>query len=373
VFIKYKIRRFNKLPCFLFAFLAIALFACRKEDDIPPLQISGEVYHVSEFGNNDGSILITTDGGIAPLKFMWSTGDTTRDLTTIPAGIYHVKVSDKKLQSVTDTFEVLQPQPIGMVVLFTVTHPSETGEQDGKINTMTGGGYPPFSYQWSTGAITENLEGLSAGIYSVTVSDSRGQSFTDSVHLEDKVYDTDGNSYSIKKIGNQTWMQENLKVTHAPDSSTLVSYVYNDNPDNEVKYGRLYTWSVAMNQSTEEKARGICPVGWHIPSDNDFKILEMALGMSQAQANMENTWRGAPAGTMMKAGGSSGYEALLSGSRTSGGAFGLMGRMEYVWTSSESGSANAWRRCLDSYSPHVGRWNTFPKSYAFSVRCVKDD
>jgi hypothetical protein len=129
VFIKYKIRRFNKLPCFLFAFLAIALFACRKEDDIPPLQISGEVYHVSEFGNNDGSILITTDGGIAPLKFMWSTGDTTRDLTTIPAGIYHVKVSDKKLQSVTDTFEVLQPQPIGMVVLFTVTHPSETGNR----------------------------------------------------------------------------------------------------------------------------------------------------------------------------------------------------------------------------------------------------
>jgi uncharacterized protein (TIGR02145 family) len=86
-----------------------------------------------------------------------------------------------------------------------------------------------------------------------------------------------------------------------------------------------------------------------------------------------NVWRGSPAGTMMKAGGESGYEAHMAGRRSSGGAFSLMGRMEYMWTSTEYGTSLAWRRCLDAQSPAVGRWNTFPKSYAFSVRCVKDD
>ncbi len=152
-----------------------------------------------------------------------------------------------------------------------------------------------------------------------------------------------------------------------------VGYAYINNPESIKKYGLLYTWDVSMNGSKNEGAQGICPVGWHIPSDDEWKQLEMALGMTSAEADMANTWRGSPAGTMLIAGGSSGYNAQLGGRRSSGGAFSLKGRMEYVWTSTESGNSLAWRRCLDIYSSEVGRWDTFPKSYGFSIRCVKDD
>lgn len=128
-----------------------------------------------------------------------------------------------------------------------------------------------------------------------------------------------------------------------------------------------YGPSDAANPST---ARGICPAGWHLPSDDEVKTLEIHLGMTQAQADMTNAWRGDGVGTMLLLGGSSGYDALLSGIWF-GSYFTLLGQYEYVHTSTEYGSY-AWRRCLRNTTTDVGRWNTFPKSYGLSVRCVLD-
>lgn len=286
----------------LSSFLLVSFFfftGCLKDDPPQPIFMEAEINHVSKFGESDGSILLHLSGGSPPFSFTWSTGDTTRDLTGIPAGIYSVAVADIISQTAADTFEVFQPDLVG-------------------------------------------------------------------------VMDIDGNIYQTVKIGNQTWMKENLRVTHAPDGSDILSFAYINDPDSIKKYGRLYSWDVAMNGSTEEGAQGICPDGWHLPSDDEWKELEMALGMTQAEADMSNTWRGSPVGTMMKAGGESGYEAHLSG-RCTGGSLSLMGEMEYMWTSTQYSSSLAWRRCLDSKSSAVGRWNTFPKGYCFSVRCVKDE
>lgn len=286
------------LAIFLSAF---SFFRCQKEEEIvTPILLEAEIQHVTEFGGSNGSIDVTISGGLEPYALLWSTGDTTKSLSGIPAGTYILSVTDEAEQSVADTFVVNQP----------------------------------------------------------------GQ---------EVVKDVDGNIYNTVKIGNQTWMQENLHVTHAPDGSEITGYAYINNPESIKKYGLLYTWDVSMNGSKNEGAQGICPVGWHIPSDDEWKQLEMALGMTSAEADMANTWRGSPAGTMLIAGGSSGYNAQLGGRRSSGGAFSLKGRMEYVWTSTESGNSLAWRRCLDIYSSEVGRWDTFPKSYGFSIRCVKDD
>jgi len=97
----------------------------------------------------------------------------------------------------------------------------------------------------------------------------------------------------------------------------------------------------------------------------------MFLGMTQQEADMTNTWRGSGVGTLLAKGGGSGYEALFAGRMTSYGTFSLLNQYEYVWTSTEYGD-NAWRRCLESGVSTSGRWNTFPKTYGFSVRCVKD-
>ena len=254
-------------------------------------------------------------------------------------------------------------------IIFEVTDPSETGASDGSIITELTGGVPPFSFLWSNGAQSQNVEELPAGMYTLTVTDNRDQLAVDSLELIDVLIDVDGNTYSFKKIGEQVWMRQNLRVTHAPDSTDIVSFVYNNDTAYAAVYGRLYTWNVAMNGSTEEGAQGICPCGWHIPSDEEFKILEIYLGMSREQADMKN-WRGSPVGTRLKEGGDSGYDAKISG-RFVYGSYGFLHSSEYVWTSSEYNN-DAWRRCLSSGDSRVGRYATFGKGAGFSIRCIRD-
>ncbi|MBN2667021.1 MAG: hypothetical protein JXR67_10950 [Bacteroidales bacterium] len=248
--------------------------------------------------------------------------------------------------------------------------------QDGSIETEVSGGLPPYRFNWSNGETTEDIHGLSAGTYSVTVTDDRDSTVNKSIKITqpipaDVIMDIEGNFYNTVKIGEQTWMKQNLRVEFAPDSSGIESFLYDNNPAYEETYGRLYSWDVAMNGSTAENSQGICPDGWHIPSDEEWKELEIHLGMTRQEADMTNTWRGYGAGTKLAQGGESGYEALFAGRRTSYGTYSLFGSYEYMWTSTEYGQ-NAWRRCLEKGVSTVGRWNTFPKTYGFSVRCVKD-
>jgi uncharacterized protein (TIGR02145 family) len=248
---------------------------------------------------------------------------------------------------------------------------------DGSVTTEVTGGVSPYNYLWSNGATTRDLAELVAGEYSVIVKDAVDSTAMDTVVInqpipENTVFDVQENMYPTVKIGTQTWMQQNLRVKVAPDGSPITSYVYNNDEENAKTYGRLYPWDAAMNGSIVEGAQGLCPTGWHVPSDNEWKILEMYLGMTQAEADLVNMWRGQGVGTKMGKGGDSGYEALYSGKRDPGGAFNLKDQWEYMWSSTEAGTS-AWRRCLSSTATTVGRYDTFTKAYGFSVRCVKDE
>ena len=123
-----------------------------------------------------------------------------------------------------------------------------------------------------------------------------------------------------------------------------------------------------MQYVTTEGAQGICPAGSHIPSDNDWKILEMQLGMTQAQADLANAWRGTNQGTQLKSGGTSGFNGLLAGFRFTDGFFYGLSSNAALWSSSES-SASAWIRSLLSVYTTVGL-TTDDKGYGFSVRCL---
>jgi uncharacterized protein (TIGR02145 family) len=123
---------------------------------------------------------------------------------------------------------------------------------------------------------------------------------------------------------------------------------------------------------------GICPSGWHIPSDGEWQTMEISLGMSEAEA-AGTGWRGTDEGYQMKSssgwnsGGngsnSSGFTGLPGGGRDAGGLFND-GGYGYWWSASESGS-NSWGRRLDYSFGNVDRDYNY-RDGGFSARCVRD-
>lgn len=195
--------------------------------------------------------------------------------------------------------------------------------------------------------------------------------------------DIDGNVYKTIKIGNQWWMAENLNVTHYRNGDEITSqWAYNYDENISETYGRLYTW-YAIDDS-----RQIAPEGWHVPSDEEWKILEIYLGMSQAVAD-DSGPRGTFEGNKLKEEGTahwqgpmtyintneSGFCALPGGAKNIYGFAGI-GYHAYFWTSSKDDIFNddsyGWYRYLYTSHPFVYRYAT-KADQAYSVRCVMDD
>lgn len=176
-------------------------------------------------------------------------------------------------------------------------------------------------------------------------------------------------------IGSQTWAKANLNVgtmitgvATQTNNATIEKYCYGNATSSCITYGGLYQWDEAMQYSTTEGAQGICPASSHIPSDNDWKILEVQLGMTQAQADAEGVWRGTNQGSQLKFGGSSELNVPLAGSRgITGGSF-VGPLMGYQWSSSVS-STYSWGRILFSDNTAIYR-NLNSKNFGFSVRCL---
>jgi uncharacterized protein (TIGR02145 family) len=206
------------------------------------------------------------------------------------------------------------------------------------------------------------------------------------------VEDQDGNTYKTVQIGDQCWMAENLNVgvmvdsvdtgsTHSDvsDNGTIEKYCYDNDPANCETDGGLYDWNEAMQYTTEEGTQGICPAGWHIPTDEEWKTLEMQLGMSQTEAD-DTGWRGTDEGDKLKVpdkceGGencnASLFGGLLAGYRHREGPFYYRGALTGFWSSSEYSSSLAWRRYLIRDYTEVNRYSSY-EEYGFSVRCLKD-
>ena len=133
---------------------------------------------------------------------------------------------------------------------------------------------------------------------------------------------------------------------------------------NYTTYGVLYNWPAATTA---------CPSGWHLPTDAEQHILDNYLTTAggSCDANRNGVWDCDPAGTLLKSGGSSGFNALMSGYRHTNGSFSLLGSDTYFWSSSASSSSYAWRRTLGTSYSAVGR-DSPNKADGFSVRCLRD-
>ena len=118
----------------------------------------------------NGQVDLTVAGGTAPYTFLWSNGATTEDLTDLTAGTYSVTVTDAN--NCTATAEATVDQPVTITAVATATDALCNEAANGQVDLTVAGGTAPYTFLWSNGATTEDLTDVTAGTYSVTVTDA---------------------------------------------------------------------------------------------------------------------------------------------------------------------------------------------------------
>jgi len=272
----------------------------------------------------------------------------------------------------------------------------------------------PYTIEWDS-----EMKELGAYTIKATAFDKNNGTYTDEITIlivkidslgrhSAKVNDYDNNIYRTIKIGNQWWMAENLKTTHYSNGTSipLVENIndwdnlengdkamcyYDNSIPNSITYGALYTFGAAMNglNSSETNpigVQGICPTGWHLPSDNEWKQLEMYLGMSQADADYAG-YRGSIEASKLAGNselwedgdlknslhfGTSGFNALPGGRRHGDGIFAGSGSAANFLSSTKYDTQYVWYRYISSYEITILR-DFGDETSGLSIRCVKDN
>lgn len=220
------------------------------------------------------------------------------------------------------------------------------------------------------------------------------------------VMDVDNNSYKTVKIGLQEWMAENVKVTQYANTAQIgdgtglgdigndfvspLMFDYNDNPTNTISYGKLYTWAAAMKGSASSNSnpsgiQGVCPSGWHLPSNVEWNQLILFLDtLAQTGASFTGA-QSTTAGAKLKEKGTvhwnsetpettnvTAFTGLPGGGRLSFGLYLGLRTDAGWWSATDFSASEAWQLSLSNGSNNVNRGHDFNKALALSVRCVKD-
>jgi len=202
-----------------------------------------------------------------------------------------------------------------------------------------------------------------------------------------------GQIYATILIDTMCWFAENLNVgdtiwgnRDAQDNGVIEKYCYNNEIDSCDVLGGLYHWDEMMNYSSQESVQGICPSGWHIPGDDEWKILEGTVDSLYPVGDPEwnnGSGRGYDAGKKLKSmfgwhnngNGTDEYDFTFL---PAGGKYALQGlynnysNIGRCWTSSKEGSHSAYIRDLEYGDDKIYRWYLEELDHGCSVRCMKD-
>jgi uncharacterized protein (TIGR02145 family) len=188
----------------------------------------------------------------------------------------------------------------------------------------------------------------------------------------------DSSAYKTVKIGEQVWMAENLNygimisgVSDQTDNAIYEKYCYDNSENNCDNYGALYQWDEAMQYSTVESVQGVCPSGWHIPSQSEWVVLRDFLGGysiagGKLKDNTEYYWNLPNTGATNE----SGFNGLPSGDMRDA-VFSGMRQNGYFWSTSDFNPSEIWTYYL-SYDNSVLDNGQHNKNNGKSIRCIKD-
>lgn len=172
--------------------------------------------------------------------------------------------------------------------------------------------------------------------------------------------DYNGFEYQTVRIGMQVWMAENLRSTHDARGNKINRICHHHKQENCINHGALYAWDDLNIKAGDSSLQGICPDGWHIPSDKEWQTLIDEIGGADSASYKLN--KEMIEGFSLQHGGN--YHSRLEN-------FNFLGKNDYFWTAMGYSSTAAWIWMFAYHHLNANR-STVPKVYCLSVRCVKD-
>jgi len=259
-----------------------------------------------------------------------------------------------------DTITTINAKPIklkgGIPLGGTYSGPGVNSTTGVFTPSATGVGIKTITYTYTNSALCSDAGYLMLDVRAVP-------SFTCGNLLTDI---RDGKVYPTVQIGSQCWMAANLNYgtmilasLHQRDNCLPEKYCFNDLTANCELGTANYQWDELMQYDDTPGLKGLCPPGWHIPTENDWNTL------------FANYINNAFAGSPLKYSGYSGFNALLSGVRHMNVQWDYQNLATFFWSSTPYGANKAWAHGINDYDPSVSVYPSL-RSNAFSVRCLKD-
>lgn len=264
------------------------------------------------------------------------------------------------------------PKPTALTVTLSVQHISQRTLSDGAINCTVTGGKAPYTFAWSNAAVTEDITNLTAGTYTVIVTDADNVSVTkNKTVIEPQQFtDVDGNVYETIILGNQQWFASNAKMLKTPSGTAITAGTNVLGGSTDARY---YILTQTGSTTVEENpvfynwpaAQAVCPSGWRVATEADWTQL-----LNYLAVNNQGGTGSIAADKMKSTASSSGFDALFTGYWDAGSFF-VSGNSTIFWSSTQypNDSRDNWVYRLTTSSTIDKLY--FDKRCAYSVRFVK--
>jgi len=217
----------------------------------------------------------------------------------------------------------------------------------------------------SVSAVISGLNSATQYHFRIKAVNSLGTTYGNDMTFSTLISDRDGNTYQTVNIGAQVWMASNLKTTKYSNGDVISSgiYIQGNNPNNIAIYGRLYTWTVAVD------GRNICPIGWHVPSEVEWNVL-LSNVISPADLKEQGLvhWFSPNTGATN----SVLFTALPGGYFDGSVTTGIQAIASFWFTDEIGGIYGRGFKLYYNNIPDTGEYVNSEKNTAFSIRCLKD-